>query len=177
MLCFLTLSWQVCARVRPPRQHAFTTTPAHSTFVTASTSDTSVACASSPPRFRFPTAVLGFGHKLRTLPSRSRCHGSATRRSAPVGSSSPLTGTIFVTRFQTTFLFFPTAGVGCYVITMRRLFTSATATPNRRPRFPLGVRGEFGYSFCAPPACPTAVGEAQRSASSAHDEFPIVTEA
>ena len=47
-----------------------------------------------------------------------------------VGSSSLLTGTIFVTHFQTTFLCFPTAGVGFYVITMRRYFTLATATPN-----------------------------------------------
>src|SRR5215203_4065633 len=110
MLCFPSLSWQACVRVLPPRQHAFTTTPVHSTFATDSTSDTSVAYAFGQPTFRFPTAVLGFAHKLRTSPSRLRCHGSATPRSAPVGSSSPLTGTIFATRFQTTFLFFPIVG-------------------------------------------------------------------
>ena len=34
--------------------------------------------------------------------------------------------------------------------------------PNRRPRFPLGTLAPFGYSVCAPPAFPAAVGEAQR---------------
>ena len=31
--------------------------------------------------------------------------------------------------------------------------------PNRRPPFPLGGHAKFGYSFCAPPASPAAVGE------------------
>ena len=34
--------------------------------------------------------------------------------------------------------------------------------PNRRHRFPLGTLREFAYLFCAPPASPAAVGEAQR---------------
>ncbi len=34
--------------------------------------------------------------------------------------------------------------------------------PNRRPHFPLGIAGEFGYPVCAPPASPAAVGEARR---------------
>ena len=34
--------------------------------------------------------------------------------------------------------------------------------PNRRPRFPLGSLGEFGYSVRALPASPAAVVEARR---------------
>jgi hypothetical protein len=34
--------------------------------------------------------------------------------------------------------------------------------PNRRPCFPLGGPGSFGYYVCAPPASPAAVGEAHR---------------
>jgi hypothetical protein len=37
--------------------------------------------------------------------------------------------------------------------------------PNRRHRFPLGTLREFAYLFCAPPASPAAVGEAQRCGS------------
>jgi hypothetical protein len=36
--------------------------------------------------------------------------------------------------------------------------------PNRRPRFLLGTSAGFEYIVCAPPACPAAVGEAQRYA-------------
>ena len=35
-------------------------------------------------------------------------------------------------------------------------------SPNRRPRFPLGVLGQFDYFVCAPPASPAAVGDAHR---------------
>jgi len=38
--------------------------------------------------------------------------------------------------------------------------------PNRRLHFPFGSFGEFECVVCAPPACPAAVGEAQRWASS-----------
>jgi len=34
--------------------------------------------------------------------------------------------------------------------------------PNRRSHFPLGSLREFVDLFCAPPAFPAAVGEAQR---------------
>ena len=34
--------------------------------------------------------------------------------------------------------------------------------PNRCPRFPFAAPVRFGYLFCAPPAVPAAVGEAQR---------------
>jgi hypothetical protein len=34
--------------------------------------------------------------------------------------------------------------------------------PNRRPRFPLGGRGELEYLVYAPPTSPAAVSEAQR---------------
>jgi hypothetical protein len=37
--------------------------------------------------------------------------------------------------------------------------------PNRRPRFPFAALFPFGYPFCAPPASPAAVGEAQRYAA------------
>lgn len=37
-----------------------------------------------------------------------------------------------------------------------------TPAPNRRPGFPLGSAAWFGCLFCAPPAFPAAVGEAQR---------------
>src|SRR6266404_1960618 len=40
--------------------------------------------------------------------------------------------------------------------------------PNRLPCFPLGSLVWFVYVFCAPPASPAAVGEAQRSATFAH---------
>jgi hypothetical protein len=34
--------------------------------------------------------------------------------------------------------------------------------PDRRPRFRLGSLRELEYYFCAPPAAPATVGEAQR---------------
>jgi hypothetical protein len=36
------------------------------------------------------------------------------------------------------------------------------ASPNRRPRFPLGIFAAFACAFCAPPAVPAAVGEPRR---------------
>jgi SmpA / OmlA family len=44
--------------------------------------------------------------------------------------------------------------------------TNQAPAPNRRPRFPLGGLGLFGYSVCAPPVSSAAVGEAQRWATS-----------
>jgi hypothetical protein len=46
---------------------------------------------------------------------------------------------------------------------MSHLRPNKPPAPNRRPRFPLGSTARFGYPFCAPPAFPAAVGEAQRS--------------
>ncbi|MDB6110802.1 MAG: hypothetical protein JWR69_2552 [Pedosphaera sp.] len=137
-----SLSWQACTRVRLPRRHASTTTPVHSTLARDSTSNTSRACVSSLPIFRSLTAVLGFARRFRTLTSRSHCPGIARQRFARVGSSSQHTGTIFVTHFPTMFLSCPTAAFGFYVITMRRSFTSATATP-KQPHRPLPMTRQF----------------------------------
>src|SRR5580704_6847401 len=126
-------SWQACARVRSLRQHAFETPPAPSIFAMVSTRGISVACVSSPPTFRLSTAVLGFGPKCRIFRNTSQCLGMARLRYALGGSSSPRGGTIFVTRCRTTLLSFPTAGVGFYAFTMKRYFTSATATFNAAP--------------------------------------------
>jgi hypothetical protein len=135
MLRFLRLSWDACNRVRPLRQRESTRTPLHSTFATGSTSDTSAVCASNPPTFRSLTAARGFAHKHRTLPSRSRCRWSATPHFGLVGSSSPHTGRNSVTRVQTMFSFFPTAGAGFYGITMRTYFTLGSEMSNHaRPR-------------------------------------------
>jgi hypothetical protein len=40
--------------------------------------------------------------------------------------------------------------------------TNKAASPNRRPRFPLGAMAEFVYGFCAQPSCLAAVGEPRR---------------
>src|SRR5207249_11877298 len=39
------------------------------------------------------------------------------------------------------------------------------ASPNRRPRSPFAMSGNFDYCFCAPPSLSAAVGEPQRSAA------------
>ncbi len=44
-------------------------------------------------------------------------------------------------------------------------------SPNRRPRLPLGVAGEFGHHFCAPLSSSAAVGEAPRSAMRIQSAF------
>ena len=129
MLCSPSPSWQGCAPVRPLRLRALRSSFGHSLFAPDSTHICSPACWFTLPTSLLPTAVLGCAPCVPTFQSRSRYHGATSPHFAPVGSSSPHTGTTSVIP-STRLSLRQTPRDGCYSATTMRSSTSATATPN-----------------------------------------------
>ena len=129
MLCSPSPSWQVCALVRPLRLRALRRSFGHSLFAPDSTRSGSPACWLTLPTSPLPTAVLGYASSVRTSQSKSRYPGTTPPHCAPVGSSSPHTGTTSVIP-STRLSLHQTPRDGSYSTTTMRGSTSATATPN-----------------------------------------------